>query len=108
VFSGLSIGMAEDPVPHSGDFNTVAKGDFLALNLSGTTPARVGQDSGEFVDVDDPATEPAPATNPHGGFRTRLAGLNILMNAEIDPVDAGGGGAGGGGGGPARCRRPTR
>jgi hypothetical protein len=61
VFNGLSIGMAEDPTPQYGDFNTVAKADFLALNLSSSVPGPIGQDASGFVDIYDRATEPAPA-----------------------------------------------
>jgi len=60
TFTGLNIGMVEQPTPRPDDFNTLATGDFLGLNLSGTVPGPLGQDPGGFVDIDDPATEPAP------------------------------------------------
>jgi hypothetical protein len=98
-FSNLNVGMVEDPTPASNDFNTVAKDDFLALNLSGTVPGPIGTESNGFLDIYDPATESAPGVNPHGGFRNRLSGLKVMMNADIDPISAGGGGNPGGGGG---------
>jgi len=40
TFTGLNIGMVEQPTPRPDDFNTLATGDFLGLNLSGTVPGR--------------------------------------------------------------------
>jgi hypothetical protein len=100
VFNNTNIGMVEDPTPGPNDFNTVAKDDFLSLNLSSTLPGPLGQEPGGFVDVTDRATEPAPATNPHGNLIDRLSGYKVMMNADVDPISGGGGGGGGGGANP--------
>jgi hypothetical protein len=94
-----TLGMVEQPVPASGDGNTVATGDFLALSvLDGTTPIPLGDSPspvGAAFNAPAPTAPgtPAPSPNAIGGGRGG-GRATVMMNADIDPVDAGGGGGG--------------
>ncbi|WP_026911110.1 hypothetical protein [Patulibacter minatonensis] len=92
-----TLGMVEQPVPASGDGNTVAAGDFLALSvLDGTTAIPLTSSPspvGAAFNAPAPTAPSTPAPSPNaigGGQGGRQA--TVMLNADIEPLDAGGGG----------------
>lgn len=91
-----TLGMVEQPVPPSGDGNTVATGDFLGLSVLGSniaiplTGSQSPVGAAFYAPAPNAASTPAPSPS---GIPGALGGrqATVMLNADIDPLDGPGG-----------------
>jgi hypothetical protein len=90
-----SLPMVADPTPAADDFQSIARGDFLALSvLAPNVPFPATNDSGSFFSIFAPAltpsTAPAPSQNAIAYSGTG-SGFHMLLQGDLDVGSTSGG-----------------